>query len=192
MKNRFFASSLALAVLLPVATADAQNMLSTEQIVESLRGVERQATLHPDELRNLALDNIKRNPGENAPKGVPVVNLLENLRQFNVEINFDFDSDRIKPESFVAMGAIADALHTPYLLHQKFLIVGHTDARGSREYNLDLSQRRADAVREALVTTFRVPPESVQAVGVGEEDLRDPANPDAAVNRRVQLINTGF
>lgn len=192
MMNRLSASLVALALVMPATLAGAQNMLSTEQIVESLRGVEREATLNPEQLRDAALQNIKRNPGENAPKGVPMVNLMENLRQFNVEINFDFDSDRIKPDSFVAMGAIADALHTPYLLHQKFLIVGHTDARGTREYNLGLSQRRADAVREALVTTFRVPPESVQAVGLGEEDLRDPANPDAAVNRRVQLINTGF
>lgn len=197
MNNRFSISTFALALSLPimvapVTVAGAQNMLSTDQIVDSLRGVEREATLNPQQLRDAALQNIKRNPGENAPKGVPMVNLMENLRQFNVEINFDFDSDRIKPDSYVAMGAIADALHTPYLLHQKFLIVGHTDARGKREYNLGLSQRRADAVREALVTTFRVPPESVQAVGLGEEDLRDPANPDAAVNRRVQLINTGF
>lgn len=192
MMNRLSVSLFALTLALPASLAGAQNMLSTEQIVESLRGVEREATLNPQQLRDAALQNIKRNPGENAPKGVPMVNLMENLRQFNVEINFDFDSDRIKPDSFVAMGAIADALHTPYLLHQKFLIVGHTDARGTREYNLGLSQRRADAVREALVTTFRVPPESVQAVGLGEEDLRDPANPDAAVNRRVQLINTGF
>jgi len=192
MMKPLSASLIALALAMPATLAGAQNMLSTEQIVESLRGVEREATLNPQQLRDAALQNIKRNPGENAPKGVPMVNLMENLRQFNVEINFDFDSDRIKPDSFVAMGAIADALHTPYLLHQKFLIVGHTDARGTREYNLGLSQRRADAVREALVTTFRVPPESVQAVGLGEEDLRDPANPDAAVNRRVQLINTGF
>lgn len=192
MMNRLSVSLVALTVALPATPTVAQNMLSTEQIVESLRGVEREATLNPQQLRDAALQNIKRNPGENAPKGVPMVNLMENLRQFNVEINFDFDSDRIKSDSYVAMGAIADALHTPYLLHQKFLIVGHTDARGTREYNLGLSQRRADAVREALVTTFRVPPESVQAVGLGEEDLRDPANPDAAVNRRVQLINTGF
>lgn len=181
-----------LGLSLIAASAGAQNILSTQQIVDSLRGVEREATLHPDQIRAMALDNIKRNPGENAPKGVPMANLLENLRQFNVEINFDFDSDRINPDSYVAMGAIADAMHTPYLLHQKFLIIGHTDARGSREYNLELSQRRANAVREALATTFRVPAENLLAAGLGEEELRDPANPDAAVNRRVQLVNIGF
>lgn len=47
-------------------------------------------------------------------------------------------------------------------------------------------------MREALVTTFRVPGEYLFAVGLGEEQLRDPANPDAAVNRRVQLINLGY
>ncbi len=192
MKNSIQLLALTLSMPLAFAAAEAQTKISHTQIVESLRGVEQQATLNPNDIRALALQNIKRNPGENAPKGVPMVNLLENLRQFNVEINFDFDSDRIKPDSYETIGAIADALHTPYLLDQKFIIVGHTDAKGKREYNLELSQRRADAVREVLITTFWVPPKSVEAVGVGEEQLRDPANPDAAVNRRVQLINTGF
>lgn len=182
----------ALAVTLAAATAGAQNIISTQQIVDSLQGVQREATLHPDDIRAMALENIKRNPGENAPSGVPMSSLMENLRQFNVEINFDFDSNRINPSSYEAMGAIADALHTPYLLGQKFLIIGHTDARGTREYNLELSQRRADAVRDALATTFRIDPSRLLSAGLGEEELRDPANPDAAVNRRVQLINIGF
>ncbi len=87
---------------------------------------------------------------------------------------------------------MADALHTPYLFGQKFFVVGHTDAKGDREYNLKLSQRRADSIRDALITTFRVPPEMLEAVGLGEEQLRDPAHPDSEVNRRVQLINVGY
>ena len=86
---------------------------------------------------------------------------------------------------------MADALHNPVKLGYRFLIVGHTDAKGSRKYNLDLSQRRTDAIREALVTTFRVPQDEVEAVGLGEEQLRDPSRPESAVNRRVQIITIG-
>jgi len=109
-----------------------------------------------------------------------------------VEITFDLNSARIRPESYETVGLIADALHTPYLQGQTFFIVGHTSADGPRDYNLELSIKRANAVREALVTTFQVPGQYLQAVGLGEEQLRDPSQPDAAINRRVQLINVGY
>jgi flagellar motor protein MotB len=54
-----------------------------------------------------------------------------------------------------------------------------------------LSQDRADAIRAVLVTTFRVPAQRLEAIGLGEEQLRDPANPASAINRRVQLIAMG-
>jgi outer membrane protein OmpA-like peptidoglycan-associated protein len=192
MKRYVPLALLALAVPVAVTSAGAQSRVSPNEIVKSLQGVQEKATLNPDDLRAQAVLNIQRNPGENAPSGVPVFQNLAKFRQFNVEINFDFDSDRIRPESYETVGAIADALHTPYLWGQKFFIVGHTDAKGKREYNLELSERRAQAVLEALITTFRVPASQVEAVGLGEEQLRDPSKPNAGVNRRVQLINIGF
>jgi len=86
---------------------------------------------------------------------------------------------------------MADALYHPYLQGYCFLVVGHTDAKGSREYNLKLSQQRADAIREALVNPFGISSTRIEAVGLGEEQLLDPSKPDAAENRRVQLINIG-
>lgn len=190
MKAVIYAAALAIA--LPHGAALAQNKLSRNEIVNSLQGAEVQATIHADDLRAQALQNIKLYPGENAKESLPLSAQLAKLRQFNVEIDFDFDSDRIRPQSYETIGLIADALHTPYLWGQKFFVVGHTDAKGKREYNLELSRKRAEAVREALVTTFRVPAAQLEAVGLGEEDLRDKDNPDSAVNRRVQIINVGF
>jgi outer membrane protein OmpA-like peptidoglycan-associated protein len=69
-----------------------------------------------------------------------------------------------------------------------FLIVGHTESTGKREYNLTLSQRRADSVRDVLVTTFKVSAKRIQAVGLGEEQLLDAAHPTAAVNQQVQVL----
>lgn len=192
MKHVYFGLTLALALPLAVAGADAQTELSRNQIIQSLQGAETKATITADDLRAQALENIRLHPGDNATTSLPLSEQLAKLRQFNIEIVFDFNSDRIRPESYETVGIIADALHTPYLAGQKFFVVGHTDAKGDREYNLKLSQRRADAVMDALVTTFRVPAERLEAVGLGEEQLRDPSQPYAAVNRRVQLINVGF
>jgi len=192
MKRTTFGLSLALALPLAFTGAQAQTALDRNQIIESLQGAEAKATISAADLRAQALQNIKQYPGDNATTALPLADQLAKLRQFNIEIVFDFNSDRIRPESYETVGIIADALHTPYLAGQKFFVVGHTDAKGDREYNLKLSQRRAEAVMDALVTTFRVPAERLEAVGLGEEQLRDPSQPDAAVNRRVQLINVGF
>lgn len=193
-RARFAAALVALSFALPLtlAPAAAQTQLTRNEIINSLRDAQAKAEVSADDLRAQALQNIRQNPGDNASTSLPLAEQLARLRQFNVEITFDFDSDRIRPESYETIGLIADALHTPYLWGQRFFVVGHTDAKGKREYNLELSQRRANAIREALVTTFRVPAEQLEAVGLGEENLRDPQNPDAQINRRVQLINVGF
>ena len=189
--THLFAASI-IALPLTLAGAQAQTKLSRNEIVNSLQGAQTKAEINAADVRAQALQNIRQYPGDNATTSLPISAQLAKLRQFNVEITFDFDSDRIRPESYETIGVIADALHTPYLWGQTFFVVGHTDAKGKREYNLELSQRRANAVREALVTTFFVPSEQLEAIGLGEEQLRDPSNPDGAINRRVQLINVGF
>ena len=191
--NRFLPAGVAAACLvLSLGGLAAQTKLSRNEIINSLQGAQQKVDLSADALQKAALENIQKYPGANSPQSLPLADKLASLRQFNVEITFDFDSARIRPESFETVGLIADALHTPYLQGQTFFIVGHTDAKGAREYNLNLSLERARAVREALVTTFRVPGQYLFAVGLGEEQLRDPSNPDAAINRRVQLINMGY
>ena len=125
--------------------------------------------------------------GDNATG--PLSDNFRRLPQISMEINFDRGSARIKPESYHAVGLIADAIHTPYLMGQRLVVVGHTDATGGRELNLRLSKERAASVMAALPTTFNVPP--MVAIGLGEEQLEDSGNPDAAINRRVQIINLG-
>ncbi|WP_422020514.1 OmpA family protein [Roseibium sp.] len=192
MKNLFFAGAAACALCFSATVASAQTELSRNQIINSLQGAQQKVEVSADALQRAALENIQKYPGADSPQTIPMYQQLASLRQFNIEITFDFDSARIRPESYEAVGLIADALHTPYLQGQTFFIVGHTDAKGDRTYNLELSQRRAQAIREALVTTFQVPGSTLFAVGLGEEQLRDPADPFAAVNRRVQLINMGY
>ena len=72
----------------------------------------------------------------------------------------------IKPSSYRTIGAIADALHNPILLGYGILVIGHTDSVGGRQYNVGLSQRRAEAIRDALIDPFNVNPAVLEAVGM--------------------------
>lgn len=139
---------------------------------------------------NALMAEVNANVGKGAA-ALPTWSQLANLTQLVVDIEFEYDSTAIVPNSYRTLGAIADALHHPLLARYSFLVVGHTDATGGADYNLKLSLARAQAIRDALVTTFTVAPRRLAAVGVGEELPLDPGNPDAAINRRVQLVNIG-
>jgi peptidoglycan-associated lipoprotein len=102
-------------------------------------------------------------------------------------IYFDFDSFAIKDEYRSTLEA-----HAKYLTGnraKKAVIQGNTDERGSREYNLALGQKRAEAVRRALVA-LGVSESQLEAVSLGEEKARSGANDDAALaeNRRADLV----
>ena len=184
----------AFALLVGTSIGLAQGRLSEGDILKSLQGAPqaaRAADLNLNAMRQDIEKRIQVEGTENAASPPPALQALAMLPNLTVEIQFDFDSDWIRPESWETVGAIADALHHPVLLSNKFAVVGHTDGKGSRDYNLKLSQRRADAVREMLISTFQIAPGRLVAIGLGEEQLQDPSNPDAAVNRRVQLLNIG-
>jgi OOP family OmpA-OmpF porin len=183
-------AALILSVVATIAVADTR--LSSGQITNSLAGVSDNSRLDltAAQMRQAVLDNIRNYPGAIPPRPLSFPQLA-NLAQFTVEINFDFNSAAIRPESYRDVGAIADALHNPILLGYGFLVIGHTDSVGGRSYNVGLSQRRAEAIVAALVDPFAVNPGVLQPVGLGEEQLQDPAHPTSGVNRRVQLINVG-
>jgi outer membrane protein OmpA-like peptidoglycan-associated protein len=183
-------AALILAVAATVAAADTR--LNSGQIATSLAAVSNNGGLDltAAQMRQAVLDNIRNYPGALPPRALNFPQLA-NLAQFTVEINFNFNSAVIRPESYRDVGAIADALHNPILLGYGFLVIGHTDSVGGRMYNVGLSQRRAEAIVAALVNPFGVNPAILQPVGMGEEQLRDPAHPTSGVNRRVQLINVG-
>jgi outer membrane protein OmpA-like peptidoglycan-associated protein len=189
MTTRTIAFLVAAALTVPT-TAGAQDQLTRNQIIQSLARTE--ATV-----RSFDPAAIQREAERAAARGdagggiTTLTESLAKLPQLSVEINFDRGSARIRPQSYHAVGLIADALHTPYLMTSRFAVIGHTDATGSSEFNMELSKKRANAVVQALTTTFNVPSNQLVSLGLGEEDLQDPANPDSGVNRRVQLVNIG-
>ena len=70
----------------------------------------------------------------------------------------------------------------------KFLIVGHTDSKGTKEYNLRLSIKRAIAVKKIL-TDFGIEEEKINTIGKGENDLMIKTNEEIAhpANRRAEI-----
>jgi outer membrane protein OmpA-like peptidoglycan-associated protein len=175
-----------------VSPATAQTRLNSAAIVDSLQGLEEvppgfSASLLRKQARDALADPLRANPNNREP----LSQQLEKLSQITVAIQFDFGSARIRPQSYRTVGLLADSLYHPYLLGYRFIIVGHTDAVGGRESNLELSQRRAEAIREALINPFGISPQRIEAVGLGEEQLLNRSDPKAAENRRVQLINIG-
>ncbi len=181
----------ALVLAAALTAAVAQQPINSGQMANSLAGVSNtRLALTGAQMRQAALDNIRNYPGAIPPHPLSFPQ-MENLAQFVVEVDFDFNSAVIKPSSYRTVGSIADALHNPILLGYGFLVIGHTDSVGGREYNIGLSQRRAEAIRDALIDPFGVNGAVLEAVGLGEEQLRDPKNPTSGVNRRVQLVNVG-
>jgi outer membrane protein OmpA-like peptidoglycan-associated protein len=104
-------------------------------------------------------------------------------------VRFDFDSARLRPEAEVLLDRLAAALQATELKDSRFLIEGHTDAQGSANYNLHLSQLRADEVRRYLMAQG-VAGARLTAQGRGAQEPVNPASPHAAENRRVRIINT--
>jgi len=119
-----------------------------------------------------------------------VEKFAETKPSIDIEITFDFNSDVIGPRAVSQLLALGRALSNEQLKGVVFLVNGHTDAKGSADYNQDLSERRAEAVKRVLIEQFRLPPTALIAVGHGKSQLKNPKDPFAAENRRVQIVNT--
>src|SRR4051794_10935403 len=189
-RSRLFAGLTLAALTLAVVPGVAQINLSKNDLVTSLQGIET-ASFDVAALRAAVAQSMSDPSRTDRMNREPLSEQLNKLAQITIAIQFDFDSARIRPESYRSVGLIADSLYHPYLLGYRFLVVGHTDGKGSREYNLKLSQQRADAIREALINPFGIASRRIEAVGLGEEQLMSRSNPAAAENRRVQVINIG-
>src|SRR5262249_44638638 len=103
-------------------------------------------------------------------------------------IYFDFASDKIKPESEPVLQGISKALkdHPAWTLQ----VNGHTDNIGGDDYNLDLSRRRAAAVKQALVARYHISADRLATSGFGASQPKEPNDTlyGRARNRRVELI----
>jgi outer membrane protein OmpA-like peptidoglycan-associated protein len=181
-------------LLLTPTPVKAQQSLTTEQIINSLqaKAASPPSQLTADEIVSRIKNLILSEPnGIPSPKVAEIAPIVADLPSVSMEIYFDYNSAEISPQSMPSLLALGKALIDPGFQKDKFIVGGHTDGVGSDIYNLKLSQARAEAVRHFLVQRFPIAPEALTALGFGKTMLRDATNPDAAINRRVQVINLG-
>jgi len=128
-------------------------------------------------------------PAPPAKAGDPIERArLEQAPSIDLEIFFAYKSEEITPQAAAALAPLGRALSDPRLAGDSFLIAGHTDAKGGPEYNLALSQRRAEAVRQYLIDTFHLDATKLIAKGMGSTRLKS-TDPLAPENRRVEIVN---
>lgn len=113
--------------------------------------------------------------------------LVENKRAVTYGIYFDFNKDTIKPESEPVLNQIVQAMNDNP--KWKLTVEGHTDNIGGDSYNLDLSKRRAAAVKRELVSKYHIAPERLANEGFGASRPADTNETleGRARNRRVEL-----
>jgi outer membrane protein OmpA-like peptidoglycan-associated protein len=149
----------------------------------------------PEFTRALLIEN----PSGGASAGLRSVRIAESTPDFSRSIlatgryvtygiQFDTDSDHVKPESAGVIKSIATGLQSNPDL--KLRIEGHTDASGNDAHNLDLSKRRAEAVRTILVSQFQVDAGRLSAAGMGSSKpvAANDTPQGRAQNRRVEFV----
>jgi len=130
----------------------------------------------PDTPRNYAVD----------ADGCPIP--VEEVARVELMVNFDFDRSEVKPEYFSEIEEVADFMEQyPDVVIE---LEGHTDSRGTEQYNLGLSDRRAAAVRQVMIDRFNVQASRVSARGFGESQPVASNDTDSgrAQNRRVMTV----
>ena len=158
MKNLL---SLMLLTLSSLVAAQPMRSASVDQLVEQLAG--------PDQPKTRSLRNLK-------PES----------RNIDLMVQFDFDSAKLQESSKPLLDNLATAMKADRLMTTRFSVQGHTDAKGTENYNLTLSQRRADSVVHYLAEQG-IAKERLESSGKGFSELLFPDKPHSMENRRVRI-----
>jgi outer membrane protein OmpA-like peptidoglycan-associated protein len=118
-----------------------------------------------------------------------IASIAKDKPNIDLEITFDYNSADISAKSMPSVQALGRALTSPDLKGSTFVVAGHTDAAGGDVYNQELSERRADSIKGYLIEKYGIADADLVTVGYGKSKLKDPGQPLAEVNRRVQVVN---
>jgi len=115
--------------------------------------------------------------------------IVQDKPKIDLEITFDYNSADISSKSLPSVEALGRALSNAELKGSTFVVAGHTDAAGGEDYNQNLSERRAESIKKYLVDKYGIVGSDLVTVGYGKSKLKDPSQPMAETNRRVQVVN---
>lgn len=136
-------------------------------------------------------------PARPAPPTMPPVAVARPVApaapSVNLSVNFATGSAELTPQAMRTLDELGRALASQDLAGFRFRVEGHTDTVGSAALNQSLSERRAAAVVEYLVTKHGISPSRLQGIGLGDTQLLIPTGPQVNEprNRRVQVVNIG-
>jgi outer membrane protein OmpA-like peptidoglycan-associated protein len=203
-RNIFLAilSLVAIGSTLSISAARAEDV-SEDQILRALTPekapLTRGLSMGPPARANSAseleakfVQSLRNRPTRSLSNGErdQIADMVQDKPKIDLEINFDYNSDRISAKSLPSVQTLGRALANPELKGSTFIVAGHTDAAGGDAYNQELSERRADSIKRYLVEKAGIPAADLVTVGYGRTKLKDSANPLSEVNRRVQVANT--
>lgn len=172
LTNTIFLASCFWAVyfLSPAAIASDRE---TQRIIEALQ---------PDQTPKLKTRGLRNLQVEQSP-----TEATNALKFVSLTIGFKFNSAEITHESAETLNSLAKALKSDQLASLEFMIEGHTDGKGTPEYNMKLSQQRAAAVKIYLEKQG-VQNKRLHSQGKGDTELANADDRLAAENRRVKII----
>ncbi len=173
-------------VLLSIAVATLVAACGSQEVKKDVPVADR--TTPPTQTQPTAQTGTTTPTQQTAVTGNPLTDPKNILSQRSVY--FDFDSNVVKDEFRPLVQA-----HAKYMVEKKdtkIRIEGNCDERGSREYNLALGQRRAEAVKKVM-TVLGVQDGRIETVSFGEEKPADPGHDEAAwaKNRRGDIKYAG-
>jgi outer membrane protein OmpA-like peptidoglycan-associated protein len=190
--------SIAAAGMLFAAAAQAQQAPSSQSILQALtpKAVTRGLTVSPAEAAKAAdeskfIDSLRNRQTRSLSSGErqQIATIVKDKPAIDLEINFDYNSALVTTTGQPGVKALGEALSNAVLKSNTFVIAGHTDGKGTDEYNQALSEKRADAIKRFLVEKYGIPANNLVTVGYGKTQLKNKDDPNAGENRRVQVAN---
>jgi outer membrane protein OmpA-like peptidoglycan-associated protein len=199
-RRNYLGTTLALAILAggfvvsPVLQSAVAGELSTQQIIDGLKPKTRSlsastraslsdadtAFVHRVRSQSRSLSLVDRQH---------MAEIAAKRPKIDVEINFDFNSAELTPRAEPQLNSLGKALTSSELAGTVVMLGGHTDAKGTDDYNQKLSERRAETVKRFLIDNYKVSPDLLVTSGYGKAGLKNSADPFAAENRRVEIVN---
>ena len=192
------ALSAALSMTAGLAIADSKNV-SSDQILNALQpkqltrgmsaGPQADPTVKAKEISFIKTLRNRKTRSLSLGEREEILAITSDKPKIDLDIQFDYNSDKITTTSMPSVQALCKALSDANLKGSTFVVAGHTDAIGGEAYNQDLSERRADTIKRYLTEKYGIIGTDLVTVGYGKTKPKDPNAPMDPINRRVQVVN---
>jgi outer membrane protein OmpA-like peptidoglycan-associated protein len=166
--------------LLTIGTAAAGEVVSSQQILDALTAGPKPTSV---------VDRLRTTRSPTFDDRDYKVASAQSMPAIDLQVYFDFDSTEISLDAEGQLRELGRALADPKLKGATISINGHTDGKGSDAFNKRLSERRAASIKTYLVDNFGLSASNLRTVGYGKSRLKNPSDPFAAENRRVEVVN---